>query len=819
MINVTNLNTRWLGKSGETPHPALWHMLDVAAVAQQIQQHRPVNSDPNVCDMVTALIGLHDLGKVSKSFQSMLMGGGPQADQFKHWRVSGYYFKELADKIELCFGASYEALQSVLTAISCHHGRFDNAVPNLQRTHTSLGVGAFDDAERIIDLFSLLFPNAGFDTDYWNEDDIEDWCIDVSWSVSGLVTQADWIGSNPEWFPPAMPDIPLADYWTRSQDLAKSAVAQAGLFGARPNPTGQIIAPECMRPMQLAVHDVILSDTPTLFVIEDMTGAGKTEAALMLSKRLIDAGRGAGVFFALPSMATSNAIYERIQPIVAQIFDGNPQTALTHSKAALNTIFTAAQNDTTDTDTTCSAWLSDGRRRVLFADVAVGTIDQALMAVLHTRFNTLRQWALSNKIIIVDEAHSYDPYMQAELEALLRFHCHFGGTAIVMTASLPTEMKYSLLKTYGSVSDDLPLDYPQLTAVKSSKTTQVAMTQAVDPVPDNIRRVGIKRLPSTDSVFETIQAAVDQGACVAWVRNAVDDAIAAVTQLHNMGIGAELLHSRFTMGDRLQIEDRLQTTFGRHSIGRTGRVVVATQVIEQSLDLDFDVMISDLAPIGALIQRAGRLWRHRDRTRRPVDKPIMHILSPDPTDVTSDRWLSDVLDRGAYVYPVALQWRSAQAIFATGVLDEPANLRELIDTVHGAEFPVPKVLQAKENEQIGQDLAAKGRGAANVLNPTKGINQLQSLSPDDQHTPTRLGEPQTTLCLGRWDGAEWTPLVQSWPMSEVSIATKKWLPVAPSDHGTTPPHLSKFVTLVHVAQDGHIAADWYYDPTVGLHQK
>lgn len=747
----------WIGKSGDNAHPALWHMLDVAAVAREIQHHRPVHRDPAVCEAVTALIGLHDLGKVSAAFQNMIVNGQAQPNDARHWQITGYYFREFQARLCDWLGSDYYGLAPILIAVNCHHGSFQNAAPHFAADSLAIGSAARAAAGQIVDVFRTLFTEAHLS--------VSDADIDVlQWQVSGLVVQADWVGSNPEWFPATTADVSIDDYWARAQSKAARAVAQAGLFRASVAQGGAeaVIGAGAMRPMQRAAADITLTDRPSLYVIEDMTGSGKTEAALILAQRLLQHGAGRGVFFALPSMATSNAIYDRIQPMVGRLFDGAPQTALTHSRAGLNVTFQSARSEATDAETTCSNWLADGRRQVLFADFAVGTIDQALMSILPTRFNTLRQWALADKVLIIDEAHSYDPYMAAQLETLLRFHHYFGGSAILMTATLPSDMKRRFMAAYGG--GEVVGAYPQITVG--------GQAVAVDPVSQNVRRVNVVRLGDVDAVLDQIVDAAGQGAAVAWVRNAVDDAIDAVNLLAARGIAAELLHARFTMGDRLDKEAALQLQFGKHGADRVGRVVVATQVIEQSLDLDFDVMISDLAPIGSLVQRAGRLWRHRDRSARPVDMPVLYVLSPDPDVVTGPRWLHDTLDRGAWVYDIPTQWRSARAVFDAGCLDEPAGLRALIDVVHSNAWDVPDVLAAAEQERLGQYVAERGNALSKVLVPSRGIDQMQILH-DDETLTTRLGIPQTTLCLARRDGNDLVPWGKSWSLSEVSIATHR----------------------------------------------
>ena len=166
---------------------------------------------------------------------------------------------------------------------------------------------------------------------------------------------------------------------------------------------------------------------------------------------MMAAGKGDGILFALPTMATSNAMLERIDAIGPRLFEGRPSLALTHGTAKMNHLFREIQGrDGTDprVEVSCGRWLADDRRRILLSDLGVGTIDQALLAILPTRFNTLRLHALSGHILIVDEAHEFGPYMEAQLQCLLQFHAMLGGSAILMTATLPPAMRNGYAKAF-----------------------------------------------------------------------------------------------------------------------------------------------------------------------------------------------------------------------------------------------------------------------------------------------------------------------------------------------------------------------------------
>ncbi|MBL4556870.1 MAG: DEAD/DEAH box helicase [Rhodobacteraceae bacterium] len=176
-----------------------------------------------------------------------------------------------------------------------------------------------------------------------------------------------------------------------------------------------------------------------LAIIEDETGAGKTEAALILAQRMLLAGKGRGLFVALPTMATADAMFRRTVQVVGKLFGMGATLTLAHGRAGLSVDFRDIVDAAvkSEDDATCSQWLSESRRRALLADVGVGTIDQALLAVLPVKFQTLRHFGLSSKILIVDEVHELgEPYIGAELEALLRMHKAAGGSAILLTATL-----------------------------------------------------------------------------------------------------------------------------------------------------------------------------------------------------------------------------------------------------------------------------------------------------------------------------------------------------------------------------------------------
>ncbi|MEL6317274.1 MAG: CRISPR-associated helicase/endonuclease Cas3, partial [Pseudomonadota bacterium] len=291
-------------------------------------------------------------------------------------------------------------------------------------------------------------------------------------------------------------------------------------------------------------------------------------------------------------------------------------------------------------------------------------------------------------------------------------------------------------------------------------------------------------------------AAAAAGASVLWVRNAVDDAIQAAETLRAETDRIDLFHARFAMSDRRRIEDAVVARFGKFGPEkeRRGRILVSTQVCESSLDLDLDLLISDLAPVDALIQRAGRIWRHMDRrppNARPLDAPRLLLLAPDPGKVEGPAWVHEIQEKGGYVYPDAgVLWRTARVLEDVGEIRAPEGVRRLIEEVYadGAETPQP--LQAAATKAEGARLAEEQLAKLNTLNLTQGYGAAGAVH-DDQEIGTRLGRPTVTLRLARRRGDQITPWAEvaedrrrAWAMSEISVP-KHWIEAA--DARLSPP--------------------------------
>lgn len=321
----------WPGKSTSTPsgerHPAAYHMLDVAAVAEHLLAHESHLPAP-VRDALALLVALHDLGKISEPFRAMLVHGTPQ-QHGRHWEATECLLEHHDAFLSHLGGTFEETRLPLYTAVAGHHGkppwREDRAYRALLR---ACGAQALQDSQELVQAFAALWPQASLTSLNAQQ------TLALSWWLPGLTATADWIGSNAEWFAPHAPDLPLPAYLDRARSLARDAVHRAGLNASLPSSAR--LFEFTPRPMQAACAEIALPDGPTLAFIEDETGAGKTESALLLAQRMMLAGKGRGIFFALPTMATANAMFARARDVVARMFSSPPQLSLAHGRAPLS---------------------------------------------------------------------------------------------------------------------------------------------------------------------------------------------------------------------------------------------------------------------------------------------------------------------------------------------------------------------------------------------------------------------------------------------------------------------------------------------------
>lgn len=806
---------RFWGKADDAGlyHPAVFHMLDVAAVAFRWMTRTEIRFPGISGDAspyyptLALLIALHDIGKFSRPFQAKRpdlwpIALGFQKDELAAPRhdTAGFQLlcRDPAPSLRpiLAEMTTATARHMIWRAVCGHHGSPPLKEDNQLDTRVWCKVSkqaAHDFTEDLVALMAApaLPRMASADA------------TALAWFLAGLTVLADWIGSNTDWFPMTPGPMPLCDYWVTALAKADDAISKAGVLPVGPaaecRPDALLPPGSDPTPLQscVATLDLGPADQATLILIEDQTGAGKTEAALMLAGRLMHEKSARGLFIALPTMATANALYDRLAVLYSRLFEiggESPSLVLAHGRRSLHERFMGSvshhatshdapvMSDADETATTqCAGWIAADRRRAFLADCGVGTIDQALMAVLPTRHAPLRLFGLCNRVLIIDEIHAYDSYMWEEILRLVEFQARLGGHCIILSATLAKSQRESLMRRFqcavgAAESGARRTDYPLVTRLSRDDVSETPC----EPRKELIRQIGIERLADADAAIEAIARASASGAAIAWIRNTVDDAIAGHAALAGCGIASTLFHARFVMGDRLDIEKAVQRRFGRSSMSdERANVVIGTQVMEQSLDLDFDLMITDLAPIDLMLQRAGRLWRHPER-ERPAKGARMLVISPEPVTDPPANWLGGLGGTLAVYRDPALLWRSARMIFARPEISLPTDVRNLIETVYGPDAETPDALLARSDKVMGDDHAAASQGRSNTLKWEQGYSIGNGAWTSESRTPTRLSEPSLTVRLAKWEGGKLLPWFDHgpeklrWPMSEVGLSIKRF---------------------------------------------
>ncbi|WP_142001310.1 CRISPR-associated helicase Cas3' [Amycolatopsis cihanbeyliensis] len=527
--------------------------------------------------------------------------------------------------------------------------------------------------------------------------------------LSAIVIMADWIASNSELFPldpiatadrePAQPDD------TRTGQRLQRAWNDLDL---PPRWTPQELDPDLdaafrsrfphittIRPVQTAaVQAARALREPGIIVIEAPMGNGKTEAALVAAEELARSSGAHGCFLALPTQATTDAMFTRAQRWLRALprATGHQRldVTLAHGKATLNDEFTGLVRegrfqvgDEADS-ITVHQWLRGSKKGPL-ASFVVGTIDQLLVAGLKSRHVMLRHLALAGKVVVIDEVHAYDVYMSQYLHRVLHWLGNYGVPVVLLSATLPARRRAELLDSYATgrggpkiASTGEDPGYPVI--LSSGETCPRVIGEQPEP-----QHVTLDRLTDDlDALVTYLRRRLTEGGCAAVVRNTVTrvqetaDRLAAEFGADNITVN----HSRFLACDRAAIDTGLVRRFGPPGPDndRSGpHIVVASQVLEQSLDVDFDMLVTDLAPMDLLLQRIGRLHRH-DRARpAPVRTPRCAVAGTEDWSAAPVRAVAG----SRRVYGEHTLLRAAALLADRSTVSLPTDIAPLVQEAYG----------------------------------------------------------------------------------------------------------------------------------------
>lgn len=796
----TRARSVW-AKSGYNPESHHWlplwlHLLDAAAVAEHLARHwlAPTTRDlierefadsaseltpvEELCLLASWIAGVHDIGKCTPAFSVQAKGlddrmkeaglaHGP-IDLLERRKVphalAGHLILEnwLMDGHDWDFDPA-EALASVVGA---HHG-----IPPTSAALTTdycghehlLGEDEAWNATRheLLDLVARRTDAAGL-LPHWRR---HTWSQHFLVELSGLLIVSDWIASTEAYFPLLSLEDDGARLLAPEAHALRVATGLSRLEipapwrprdeGADPDAllTNRFDLPEGSRATDVQARTLRAARSmglPGLLIVQESTGGGKTEAALMAAEVLAARTHRSGILFALPTQATTDAMFSRELDWLTRIEDayaesGSPTTfaaQLLHGRSRLNDEARALRHrgyqirdrllgslggDDADgegavrcgprptdigrdedavrqagsrrADLAILAWFS-GRKKSMLSDFVVTTVDHLLFGAMRSPHLAMRHLGLSRKVVIVDEVHSYSTYMNVYLDRVLTWLAVYGVPVVLLSATLSEARCSSMVDAYrrglrlaaGERLHRRPAPESVRTPFPCLVTAGEDRTEVVATASGRRSTISLRRL-AKDALVPLLEEALADGGCALVVRNTVRRAQETYETLRErFGEDVGLNHARFTIGDRLAKDKELLDRFGppRKAGRRPHRaIVVATQVVEQSLDVDFDLLVTDLAPIDLVLQRIGRLHRH-ERSRPPrLAEPTCCIdwlpstSSPEPS-----------LEPGAKaIYGEQDMLMSAAAldrvINGSGVVTVPDDVHDLIEAVYGSDAPIP----------------------------------------------------------------------------------------------------------------------------------
>ena len=774
-----------------------YHCLDVAAVTAAWWDSSPAIrrafrqesslSEEQLRAWVLFFVALHDYGKFDVRFQRRVESVWqllyPNAGSYQNRLPSvqeckAYYhgegglswfrkdFSELSGNVassDICWDQLDEVVTSRETwelwkpwieAVTGHHGFMKDA-DYVQGTYASLTsdkrlaeTDRMARSEWISALETLFLVPAGLSLS-----DSPPACPAIF--LAGFCSVADWLGSRCDddnfHFFQEQPD--LREYFeNRCIKEAPRVLKLAGVIGHPHayNGVAALLDPQNEpRSLQTLVDKLPLK--AGLILAEAPTGSGKTETALAYAWRLVAAGLVDSIVFALPTQATANAMLGRLQHIAPKLFNKTPNLLLAHGTARFNSSFTAMKhiaNDGYEEDglAQCSQWLAESRKRVFLGQIGVCTIDQVLISVLPVKHRFVRGFGVGRSVLIVDEVHAYDAYMYGLLEEVLRQQKASGGSAILLSATLPERQRQQLCHAWGITLEQQgeETSYPLITWTDGDdlQPYELDSNQLPNEIAVKVEPIRIDGMMPDETLLSRIVMAADAGAQVAIVCNLVDVAQRLASTLRCMtSLPVDLFHARYCYVHRQRKEKRVIMRFGPKGKRKTGRILVATQVVEQSLDVDFDWLITQLCPVDLLFQRMGRLHRHNRNGKRPpgFEKPLCTVLMPEDED----------FGLHGYIYQnTRLLLRTREKLESTpdGMVHFPTAYRTWIETIY-LQNPwndESEEVTAAFESYMGKVESVKKYLAAQMLERAKGMTPFNDTD-ENVLAVTRDGETNLTV--------------------------------------------------------------------------
>ena len=678
------------------------------------------NISENKVKRLIQFIGfVHDIGKATPAFQTQ-KGFGNSED----------LDKELLEKLE---NNGFQGISQLSLANRKHHTEMGEAV--LIREGVNKGIASIvgghhgkplddnpvigsypkdyyqvqDENSEIYknwkeiqkEILNLALQKSGFE----NVDELPYLTQPLQVLIEGIVITADWIASNEEYFPLFDLDKELEEYeferaekgfvkWRKSNCWEAEEIIDINeiyekRFGFLPHE------------IQKEVFEIIENiENPGIVIYEAPMGTGKTETALIASEQLAYKKGAGGIFFGLPTQATSNTMFSRVHKwleSIAKETDSKFGLRLQHGKAELNEEYEAIKNifnnydylysrekhdEMKDCSIIVNSWMA-GRKKSALDDFVVGTVDQVLLMALKQKHLALRHLGFTKKAVIIDEVHAYDAYMSEYLYRAIHWLGAYNVTVIILLATLPKNKRFELLENYmrgmgykwkeceKDEQEILTDAYPLLTYNDDKKIHVISKFSKLSEKKIILKKYENGPEESIEKIYEILKNDGIKGIIVNTVKKAQKIAEKCVEKFGDENV--EVLHSAFIACDRIKKENYLMSIIGKDGKRPKNKIVIGTQVLEQSLDIDFDVLITELAPVDLLLQRTGRLHRHGIERPEKFKIPTVHVFGVNEN--------TELFDEGtSYIYSKYILAKTVQVLKNEIVI--PKDISKLVQKVY-----------------------------------------------------------------------------------------------------------------------------------------
>ena len=706
--------TRFLAGKTDPENTSLWlplwmHLWDTAGIMERlVRQWLPESvkramgfeCEEALLAHARFLGGIHDIGKATVAFQANILRTLPEARQ----RLETLTPLDCPEqnRRESPHARAGEAVLlwddcpgGIASIVGAHHGKpqscaaVDDQLEGWESNYYPKGQKKVWE-DFWTELLMTVLQDCGFD----DTAELDDLNPQEEVLLTGLLIMADWIASNTEYFPliPVEKLGSMEDYPARvDRAWEKLALpfpweAQPGIADPQEFAVRFGFAPNAVQRAVLEAVDTAAE--PGILILEAQMGVGKTEAALAAAEVMASRFGLGGVFFGLPTQATANGIFPRLLGWAdTQSEETLPQAIkLAHGMAELNECYLRLQGRGVQLEEDAQEahqvqvhqWFR-GNKQALLANFVIGTVDQLLLAALAQKHVMLRHLGLAGKVVIIDECHAYDTYMNCYLDRALEWLGWYKVPVILLSATLPARRRAELVEAYQQKKavPDAPwktsCGYPLLTWTDGAEVKQTAIPPDAPGKTVQLTTLTEPELPAL------LRRKLAEGGCAGVIVNTVKKAqkIAQLLRESLPDKEVQLFHAQFLMPDRAAREQELMRRIGKRSTAaeRDGLIVVGTQVLEQSLDVDFDVMATELCPMDLLLQRIGRLQRHPKRSRpQPLQTAVCAVLDTG----------TEEFDRGSEaVYGQWLLWRTRACLPESICL--PEDISPLVQKVYGWE--------------------------------------------------------------------------------------------------------------------------------------